>query len=129
MPRPKQSSKKTPKSKGLGDQVENALKRTGMHKLAKAVLGDDCGCDERKALLNRRFPHIKNWDITKEQHQRFEHLKAGWGGSVTGLWRKQFYQLYNEVTNLKKNVSSCGSCVKRDYEFMNQIMLNCDSIN
>jgi len=37
----------TKKSKGLGDSIEKVLKATGIDKVAKAVLGDDCGCEER----------------------------------------------------------------------------------
>ena len=40
------------KSKGLGDSVEKILKATGIDKVAKKVLGDDCGCDKRKEALN-----------------------------------------------------------------------------
>ena len=40
------------KSKGLGDSIEKALKATGIDKVAKKVLGDDCGCEERKEALN-----------------------------------------------------------------------------
>ena len=43
------------KSKGLGDSIEKALKATGIDKVAKKVLGDDCGCEERKKKLNQMF--------------------------------------------------------------------------
>ena len=39
------------KSKGLGDSVEKVLKATGIDKVAKKVLGDDCGCEQRKEKL------------------------------------------------------------------------------
>ena len=40
------------KSKGLGDSIEKALKATGIDKVAKKVLGEDCGCSDRKEKLN-----------------------------------------------------------------------------
>ena len=42
-------------SKGLGDTVEKVLEATGISKVAKWILGEDCGCDERKAKLNELY--------------------------------------------------------------------------
>jgi fructose-1-phosphate kinase PfkB-like protein len=56
----KRKSKKVVKqSEGLGDTVEKVLKATGIDKVAKFILGEDCGCDDRKATLNRLFPYQK----------------------------------------------------------------------
>ena len=38
-------------SEGLGDTVEKVFKATGIDKVAKFILGEDCGCEERKAKL------------------------------------------------------------------------------
>jgi len=46
-------------SKGLGDTVEKVLEATGIAKVAKWLLGEDCKCDERKAKLNELFPYKK----------------------------------------------------------------------
>ena len=48
------------KSKGLGDSVEKVLKATGIDKVAKKILGDDCGCEERKEALNRLYPYWRS---------------------------------------------------------------------
>ena len=40
-------------SKGLGDTVEKITEATGVKKVVKALFGEDCGCDERKAKLNK----------------------------------------------------------------------------
>lgn len=40
----------------LGDRLESALKLTGIHQAVKAIerrTGWDCGCERRKATLNR----------------------------------------------------------------------------
>ena len=49
------------KSKGLGDSIEKALKATGIDKGAKAILGDDCGCQERKEALNKLYPYSRQF--------------------------------------------------------------------
>jgi len=38
---------------GLGDIVEIITKFTGIKWLVKKVVGEDCGCDERKEFLNK----------------------------------------------------------------------------
>ena len=40
------------KSKGLGDSIEKITKATGIDKVAKFILGEDCGCEARKEKLN-----------------------------------------------------------------------------
>ena len=50
----------TKKSYGLGDDIAKFTKATGIDKLAKKVLGDDCGCEERRKKLNQMFPRFKN---------------------------------------------------------------------
>jgi hypothetical protein len=49
---------------GLGDTVARFTKITRIDRLAqriaKAVGAKDCGCDERKKLLNELFPYRNN---------------------------------------------------------------------
>ena len=50
------------KSKGLGDTIEKVTAATGIKKLAEKytqVTGKDCGCNKRKAALNKAFPYGK----------------------------------------------------------------------
>jgi hypothetical protein len=44
-------------SKGLGDTIEKFTTATGIKKVVDAVIGSDCGCNERKDTLNRAFPY------------------------------------------------------------------------
>ena len=45
-------------SKGLGDTIEKFTKATGIKKLADKIPGG-CGCNKRKAKLNKMFPYNK----------------------------------------------------------------------
>ena len=56
-----------PNSQGLGDTVEKVLQATGIDKLAKFVLGEDCNCEERKQKLNHLFPYIKPECLTEDE--------------------------------------------------------------
>jgi hypothetical protein len=47
------------KATGLGDTIENVLQATGIDKVAKFILGEDCKCDERKAKLNELWSYRK----------------------------------------------------------------------
>ena len=47
------------KAQGLGDTIENVLQATGIDKVAKFILGEDCGCDERQEKLNSLFSYQK----------------------------------------------------------------------
>ena len=52
-------------SKGLGDDIEKITKATGIKKVVDTfaeLTGIDCGCDARKAKLNKLFPQ-KNTTI------------------------------------------------------------------
>ena len=55
--KPKQTRKRKPRSKGLGDTVEKITKATGIDKAVKFIAGEDCGCDKRKDILNNLFPY------------------------------------------------------------------------
>ena len=43
------------KSVGLGDTIEKLTTRTGIKKIVKKVVGEDC--DGRKDKLNKLFPY------------------------------------------------------------------------
>jgi len=47
------------KSKGLGDTIEKIAKITGIKKVVEAVT-EDCGCQKRKEMLNKKFPYKQN---------------------------------------------------------------------
>ncbi len=56
--RTKEYKKWKAKSKGLGDTIEKITKATGIKKVVdwfNKVTGLDCGCDERKKVLNKLY--------------------------------------------------------------------------
>tara|TARA_R110000851_G_scaffold37986_6_gene97783 strand:+ start:2172 stop:2336 length:165 start_codon:yes stop_codon:yes gene_type:complete len=46
-------------SKGLGDTIAKIAKATGIQKIVTKTIGNDCGCNERKDILNKKFPYKK----------------------------------------------------------------------
>ena len=51
---------KNMESKGLGDTIAKITEATGIDKVVEAVVGEDCGCKERRAKLNNLFPYKEN---------------------------------------------------------------------
>ena len=112
------------KSKGLGDSVEKVLKATGIDKVAKKVLGDDCGCEERKKQkLNKMFPYAR--PFTEAELSIYEsvlpRLKSG---TITGSDQAILVNLYNKVFNSNKRPSNCGSCVQQTLAKLAKVYVN-----
>ena len=112
------------KSKGLGDTVEKALKATGIDKIAKKVLGDDCGCEERKEKLNKMFPY-KVRQFTEDEIKIYEEVDARLtGGKISGQDQGIMVKLYNKVFNANKKPSGCSSCVKETLAKLKKVYQN-----
>ena len=110
----KQSEKKSQeiKSTGLGDTVEKVFRKTGIDKVAKAVLGEDCGCDKRQDLLNDLFPYGKYNAPTDEELDTIEWLFERSRSTISGSMVKEVYSVYNRIFNDKLQPTNCGSCFK-----------------
>ena len=116
------------KSKGLGDSIEKALKVTGIDKVAKKILGDDCGCEERKKKLNQMFPYAR--PFTEDELSIYESvLPRIKGGRINGQDQDIMVKLYNKVFNANKKASSCGSCVKQTLAKLEKVYKNSCKIN
>lgn len=106
------------KSKGLGDTIQKVTKATGVEKVVKKFFGDDCGCDERRARLNKMFPYRDIKQMTSEQMSFFKDVIQPAYRSGQNLGRqnaKGFYQLYEEVFQKKMKQTTCASCNKNMY--------------
>ena len=112
------------KSKGLGDSIEKALKATGIDKVAKKVLGDDCGCEERKKTLNSIFPYSNVRQFTDDELSIYEEILPRLKGTISGQDQALMVKLYNKVFNANKKVSGCGSCVRQTLAKLKMVYKN-----
>lgn len=48
--------KSTEDIKGLGDLIAGFTKSTGIKVLVKKIAGENCGCEDRREKLNKKFP-------------------------------------------------------------------------
>ena len=96
-------------SKGLGDSVEAVLKATGVDRVAKWMLGEDCGCDERKSKLNYLFPNYRPNCLTEDEYNYLEE-RVGKLNTVTIEEQKALLSIYNRVFNDRRELTGCNSC-------------------
>ncbi|QDP50525.1 MAG: hypothetical protein Unbinned92contig1002_22 [Prokaryotic dsDNA virus sp.] len=99
-------------SKGLGDTIEKVTKATGVKKLVKWLAGEDCGCDERKEVLNRLFRYNKPLCLEEDEHKYLSKFFKEHKGLINTKTQGELLKIYNRIFQTKKEKSSCGSCVK-----------------
>jgi len=99
-------------SEGLGDTIEKVLEVTGIAKVAKWVLGEYCGCEERKAALNKLFRYRTPLCLTEQEH---EWLKE-WFGKNTEVVKpseqKMFFDIHSRIFQVRNELTNCPPCVK-----------------
>jgi len=104
------------KSKGLGDDIAKFTKATGIDKLAKKVLGEDCGCEERRQKLNQLFPRFKNIrQFTQDEIKIYEEVIPNIEKTQT-INREQksiVNALYKSIFGNKPQWKSCSPCNKQ----------------
>ena len=105
------STKKTKsKSKGLGDTVEQVLEVTGIAKVAKWALGEDCGCDKRKEILNHLFPYNKPECLNEQEYAYLKAFYSNNGNTISPTIQQELIDIYNRVFRERVNPTSCSSC-------------------
>lgn len=99
------------KSKGLGDTIAKVTEATGIDKVVKAVVGDDCGCEKRRQELNERFPYAQEMD---EESQKLwsEVVQPAWRrGTLRAREQHTMRGIYKQVFGVERSFSQCPSCV------------------
>lgn len=105
-------STKNIKAKGLGDTVEQVLEATGIAKIAKWALGEDCGCDERKEKLNKLFPYHKSECLSEDEFVYLDEYYTESNNVVKPEVQSKMVKIYNRIFRQKVQLTSCSSCYK-----------------
>ena len=98
------------RSKGLGDTIEKITEATGLKRVAKALFGEDCGCDDRKVSLNRMFPYRKNQCLTEDEYNTLKELITDTKIQYTPSDQFTIIPIYNRVFGLNQQPTTCSSC-------------------
>lgn len=101
-------------AQGLGDTIEQITEVTGIKKVVElfsSVTGIDCGCDERKAKLNKLFSYNSNINcLTEKDYNALTELIAPSKTTLTPEEQSAISEIYFNVFNYRLQLSSCGSC-------------------
>ena len=109
----KKTTKKTvEKSVGLGDTVEKVLEATGIAKVAKFIMGEDCGCDERKEKLNAIFPYRKPECLTETEFNYLTEIELATKNTFKPSEVTRVREIYSRVMKVRLEPSNCASCFK-----------------
>lgn len=115
-PNKKEQTNTKAKAKGLGDTIETVFKATGVDKVAKWILGEDCGCQARKTTLNRLFPYKKPNCLTEEEFLYLNEWFSLKRNSVTNEQQKALVTISNRIFDENAKTSSCTSCFLRSVQ-------------
>ncbi len=99
------------KSEGLGDTVEKVFEATGVKAVVKAIFGDDCGCDERKAKLNKWFPY-KIECLEESEYNYLHSFFSRNPNEVKPSEQIELVKIARRVFNKNYEVSGCAGCVR-----------------
>ena len=99
------------KSEGLGDTVEKVLEATGIAKVAKWLLGEDCNCDKRKAKLNELFPYKKPLCLEESEFNYLDEWFSKNTDRVTPTEQIELFKIHSRVFQVRNELTSCPSCV------------------
>jgi len=100
------------RSQGLGDTLEKVFKATGADKVAKFVLGEDCGCDERKKVLNHLFPYRKPECLLEDEYNYLNELFTANKTTITVDQQVRMIEIYNRVFKDNAEPTACSKCFK-----------------
>lgn len=109
-------------SSGVGDTIEKITTATGIKKAVKFLAGEDCGCDERKNVLNRMFPYQKPNCLTEDEFNYLSDWFSQSRNKVTSEQQVQLITIYNRVFNDNAEGTSCGSC------FVNNVLKKLEKV-
>lgn len=113
---------KRTRAKGLGDTVENVLHATGIDKVAKFILGEDCKCDERKAKLNELWSYRKKPLCLNEDEYSWLNdggLKKAETSLIDSMMMQKIHNRVFQTGNLE--YTACDSCLRDQYRDLQKV--------
>jgi hypothetical protein len=116
-------------SKGLGDTVEKVLEVTGVAKVAKWLLGEDCGCDERKAKLNELFPYRKAKCLEQAEYDWLTEWFDKKSEVIKPSEQKTILAIHSRVFGVRNEPTSCASCLMTRVRDLEQVFKTYEDAN
>jgi len=105
---------KLKEAEGLGDTIEAITETTGIKKAVEWLAnGRDCGCDERKKMLNRKFRYKAECMVQSEYEWWTGFLKRYdmYLKHTNSMPRSDIYELHRLYRRLfRVNLKICTNC-------------------
>ena len=102
------------KAVGLGDTFAKVTATIGLDKAVKALVGEDCGCDERKDKLNKIFKYRKLECVTEEDFAYLTNFFKGNPDKVSHEQKVRLVGIYNFAFNQNESLTTtCSPCISR----------------
>jgi len=98
------------KSEGLGDTIEKITEATGIKKAVKFLAGEDCGCDERKKMLNDMFRYNNPLCLNEEEYNFLTDVFTTKGSIISAGRVVRCINIFNRIFSAKQKATSCSSC-------------------
>ena len=108
------------KAEGLGDTVEQVLEATGIAKVAKWLLGEDCGCEERKEKLNILFRYKTPLCLIQTEYEILTNDNLIQKDTLRPSEQMDIIKIYNRIFTENQVMTNCGSCMR---EVVNKMRL------
>ena len=118
------------KPKGLGDTIEQFTEATGIKAVVdkiSEVTGIDCGCEERKELLNKIWTYRKPNCLSNESVEWLNTFLPNKPNQLTIKQQEKLKVIYKETFNIDFQSTSCGSCWRdmiREIERVYEVQIN-----
>ena len=100
-------------ARGLGDTIESITKKTGIKKIVEVISdisGIDCGCEERKVLLNKIFPYKKPECLNDDDQKYLKTFFENNVNQLTPILQRELTGVYLRVFKINLQSSNCSSC-------------------
>jgi hypothetical protein len=116
-------------STGLGDTVEKVLEVTGVANVAKWLLGEDCGCDERKAKLNELFPYRKPKCLERDEYDWLKEWFDKNTNVVKPSEQKTILNIHSRIFGVRNEPTSCAPCLLARVKDLEQVFKTYEDAN
>lgn len=118
------------KPKGLGDTIEQITTATGIKAVVdkiSEVTGINCGCEERKELLNKIWTYRQPNCLSVESIEWLSTFLPNMPDQLTIKQQEKLKVIYKETFNIDFRSTSCGSCWRdmiREIEKVYEVQIN-----
>lgn len=84
--------------------------------MVKAVVGDDCGCEERREKLNKMFPYAQPMNEASVKVMEEKLIPAYQRNRFKAKEQHAMIHVYQQVFGVRRDFSTCGACILEAYK-------------